>query len=664
MSASSNSMVGSVFGTGVSGGNGGPGGAVGAARGGSLSCTGAGSGTVLPMVSSQLARLNQEHLDLIQKLKDYETTLEIMKRSGVSEASIRDYSLEVEALKSKRAELEGSMARLTLGNSIGDGQQLGSAAGLQGLALLTDCDGREYSIGVIKKDDARANLAKIMVSRRFASEIMFEVITSGTDFALNLSKYRDELMRQERDFVETILGKERDGFPSIVDMAHVAVLPIWLDDRILRQFFQGRVFYLNHWMKDRKIPETRADILGALNNIELTFRALLGCADFKDVFLEFSTRMMDRNLIHVPEEFWRVLLEDTLMRAFEVLQHPYSYESVKMTCERAPQQMLSTVGDRCTYSAVEYLKARVDRLVGVLQNPNFFEMFNARSEGMKLQLEKKYFEYKLDDEKNFPRGLVSPEVARKGKDGGGVASGRGGDVKDKPTGMKKTDGPGGGGKTPVGNRRNELSTRDGERGTTTPRGKGPGMRGRSPDRPYGHKRYRSPSPPPRGYESGGGRERGRDIQANRNRSVSRDRDRKSRSRSRGERRESHDGKRRSRSPSERSRGGYGRSAERSRRSEDRYGKREKTDEHNLKGFVCMQAMLKLADLDKSSCRFGAGCVYSHFSKLEDCPLDKLQQFLAFRGLKAENARLLREKYAAIYPEVAPDSEESGSSGNK
>jgi hypothetical protein len=78
----------------------------------------------------------------------------------------------------------------------------------------------------------------------------------------------------------------------------------------------------------------------------------------------------------------------------------------------------------------------------------------------------------------------------------------------------------------------------------------------------------------------------------------------------------------------------------------------------------MQAMLKLADLDKSSCRFGAGCVYSHFSKLEDCPLDKLQQFLAFRGLKAENARLLREKYAAIYPEVAPDSEESGSSGNK
>ena len=102
MSASSNSMVGSVVGTGVSGGNGGPGGAVGAARGGSLSCTGAGSGTVLPMVSSQLARLNQEHLDLIQKLKDYETTLEIMKRSGVSEASIRDYSLEVEALKSKR----------------------------------------------------------------------------------------------------------------------------------------------------------------------------------------------------------------------------------------------------------------------------------------------------------------------------------------------------------------------------------------------------------------------------------------------------------------------------------------------------------------------------------------------------------------------------------
>ena len=74
--------------------------------------------------------------------------------------------------------------------------------------------------------------------------------------------------------------------------------------------------------------------------------------------------------------------------------------------------------------------------------------------------------------------------------------------------------------------------------------------------------------------------------------------------------------------------------------------------------------MKLADLDKSRCRFGAGCVYSHFSKLEDCPLDKLQQFLAFRGLKAENARLLREKYAAIYPEVAPDSEESGSSGNK
>jgi hypothetical protein len=76
-------------------------------------------------------------------------------------------------------------------------------------------------------------------------------------------------------------------------MAHVAVLPIWLDDRILRQFFQGRVFYLNHWMKDRKIPETRADILGALNSIELTFRALLGCADFKDVFLEFSTHPHD-----------------------------------------------------------------------------------------------------------------------------------------------------------------------------------------------------------------------------------------------------------------------------------------------------------------------------------------------------------------------------------
>ena len=195
------------------------------------------------------------------------------------------------------------------------------------------------------------------------------------------------------------------------------------------------------------------------------------------------------------------------MRAFEVLQHPYSYESVKLTCEKAPLQMLSTAGDRCTYSAVEYLKARVDRLVGVLQNPNFLEMFNARSDGMKQALEKKYFEYKLDDEKNFPRGLVSPEVARKGKDGGGVASGRGSDVKDKPTGMKKTDGPGGGGRTPVGNRRGELSTRDGERGTTTPRGKGPGMRGRSPDRPYGHKRYRSPSPPPRGYESGGGRER-------------------------------------------------------------------------------------------------------------------------------------------------------------
>ena len=76
---------------------------------------------------------------------------------------------------------------------------------------------------------------------------------------------------------------------------------------------------------------------------------------------------------------------------------------------------------------------------------------------MKQQLENKYYEYKVDDEKHFPRGLVSPEVARKSKDGGGAAGGRGGkldgDVKDKPSGMKKTDGPGGGGRTPVGNRR-------------------------------------------------------------------------------------------------------------------------------------------------------------------------------------------------------------------
>jgi len=78
----------------------------------------------------------------------------------------------------------------------------------------------------------------------------------------------------------------------------------------------------------------------------------------------------------------------------------------------------------------------------------------------------------------------------------------------------------------------------------------------------------------------------------------------------------------------------------------------------------MQTMLKLVGVEKSNCRFGGTCRYAHFYKLEDCPLEKLQEFLLFRGLKEEHAAVIRERYAVVYPEVASGRAGPGVAGEK
>lgn len=593
-------------------------------------------------------RWDLELQELDQRLKDYETTLEMMRRSSVSPSAVENYAREVELVRQKKGELEASRERPLLGKPR--------------LTLLKDCDGRDYYNGVTDIKDSAANLAKIVFSRRFASDLMFGLLSSGTDFALNLTRYRDELMRHERDFVESLLGGPREGFPGVVDMAHVTVLPVWLDDRVLRQFFQGRVFYLSLWMKDRKIPRSKAEILVALSNVRLSFRALLGCDSFTDVFDQFCACMMHKDLNYVPDEFWRVLLEDTLMRSFEILQKPYVYESVKITCEAAPTQIVSCDRGRYHYSAVKYIKARFDRLVKIFENPKFLDLFHPRSAGMKKQLELKFYEYKMDDEKAFPNGAGQPGENSRERDEDGPAGCGIEDLQVDGPGMVYSDTEDG----DICSRSEEINGIDRGRRAASPARKRRGLRSRSPERSGGVKRGRSHSPHSELSVSDGTRVTCSDGRAtSRSRSASREWNRHSDYRRYGHRGDSRDRMLRSRSPSGGRRGRYGDLPVSSRRTEGRFRRRDPSEAPNLRErSVCMQTMLKLVGVEKSNCRFGGTCRYAHFYKLEDCPLEKLQEFLLFRGLKEEHAAVIRERYAVVYPEVASGRAGPGVAGEK